>query len=200
MAVNKVIFRGAYDREMNKNFFRYYMLRNSFFMYLLTAVGIFCLFSLLTGAVDPEEDSFQYILMWSITLIGIFFVPFYTFFNIHTQSNRDYKKRKDLIETFEITKEKIQRSVAGAPNKVTLNWVNIAKVVEVNDAFYFFTVNEESFTISKKALVEGTIEGLRVLINTYLKKDKKGSVPYKVKDKEYSKVLKDQKKQAKRNK
>ena len=81
-----------------------------------------------------------------------------------------------------------------------INWVNIGKIVEVNEAFYIFIGNDDAFTVAKSGLQEGAIESTRNLMKTYLKPDNKGRVPLKIKDKEYLQNEKAAKKLAKRNK
>lgn len=197
MAIIKVVIKNPFNKKINKDFYRYYMLRNSFFMYLFSLMGLLCLFMLVSGMVDAEEGSFQYILMWSIALLGVLFVPIYTFINISMASKRDYNKKKDTIEIFEITKEKIQRSIQNVNTKSAVNWMYINKVVEVKDAFYFFTASDEAFTVAKEGIIEGSVETLRQLIITYMAKDNKGRLKFK--SKAYKEMLK-QEKQAKKGK
>lgn len=194
MAALKVIFKNNYDKKVNKNFYRYYMLRNSFIMYFITIFGIVALFMLVTGFFQDDEDTSTNFLMWLIAIIGIIFVPFYTFTNIHTSANRDYKARKDSIEQVELSKEKILRHELTTNEKMVINWVNIQKVIEVKDAFYFFITDTDAFTIAKSGLIQGTLEELRILLETYLKKDKKGRSPYRIKDRETLKAIKNARK------
>lgn len=194
MAALKVIFKNNYDKKVNKNFYRYYMLRNSFIMYFITIFGIVALFMLVTGFFQDDEDTSTNFLMWLIAIIGIIFVPFYTFTNIHTSAKRDYKARKDSIEQVELSKEKILRHELTTNEKMVINWVNIQKVIEVKDAFYFFITDTDAFTIAKSGLIQGTLKELRILLETYLKKDKKGRSPYKIKDRETLKAIKNARK------
>lgn len=194
MAALKVTFKNNYDKTVNRNFYRYYMLRNSFMMYFITIFGIIALFMLVTGFFQDDEETSTNFLMWLIAIIGIVFVPFYTFTNIHTSAKRDYNARKDSIEQVEFSKEKILRHELTTNEKMVINWVNIQKVVEVKDAFYFFITDTDAFTIAKSGLIQGTLEELRILLETYLKKDKKGRAPYKIKDRETLKAIKNARK------
>ena len=114
-------------------------------------------------------------------------------------ARRDYKRRNGQIEVVEFSKEKVSRQEITKGGKMVINWVNISKVVEVNDAFYIFLGNDEAFTVAKSGLTEGTVEQTRNLMKTYLKPDNKGKLPLSIKDKEYLKAQKELKKN-KRNK
>ena len=197
MAMQKNIYRNEFDKKVSLNFFRYYMLRNSFFMYFFTVFGLLALFMLINGAFKNEEKTSTYFLMWTVAIMGIVFVPMYTFFNIRMSARRDYKRRNGTIEVVEISKEKITRMETTKGGKMVINWVNITRVVEVNEAFYIFLGTDEAFTVAKKGLEEGSIELTRNLMKTYLKPDNKGRVPLKIKDKEYLKAEKEAKKLAK---
>lgn len=197
MAIQKNIYKNEFDKKVSLNFFRYYMLRNSFFMYFFTVFGLLALFMLINGAFKNEESTSTYYLMWVVAVMGIVFVPMYTFMNIHMSARRDYKRRGGTIEVVEFTKEKIVRMETTKGGKMVINWVNITKIVEVPDAFYIFIGNDDAFTVAKKGLVEGTIESTRSLMKTYLKPDNKGRIPLKIKDKEYLRQEKEQKKLAK---
>lgn len=197
MAMQKNVYRNEFDKKVSLNFFRYYMLRNSFFMYFFTVFGLLALFMLINGAFKNEEKTSTYFLMWTVAIMGIVFVPMYTFFNIRMSARRDYKRRNGTIEVVEISKEKITRMETTKGGKMVINWVNITKVVEVNEAFYIFLGTDEAFTVAKKGLEEGSIESTRNLMKTYLKADNKGRVPLKIKDKEYLKAEKEAKKLAK---
>ena len=197
MAMQKNVYRNEFDKKVSLNFFRYYMLRNSFFMYFFTVFGLLALFMLINGAFKNEEKTSTYFLMWTVAIMGIVFVPMYTFFNIRMSARRDYKRRNGTIEVVEISKEKITRMETTKGGKMVINWVNITKVVEVNEAFYIFLGTDEAFTVAKKGLEEGSIESTRNLMKTYLKADNNGRVPLKIKDKEYLKAEKEAKKLAK---
>lgn len=190
MAALKVIYKNKYNKKVNGNFYRYYMLRNSMFMYLITIFGIIALFMLVSGFFSSEEDESANFLMWVIAIIGVVFVPFYTFTNIHTSIKKDYNHRKDTIEQVELSKEKILRQELTSNEKMVINWVNVTKVIEVKDAFYFFLSETDAFTVAKEGLTQGTLEETRLLMETYLKKDNKGRIPFKIKDKETLKELK----------
>lgn len=187
MAIQRNIYKNEFDKKVSLNFYRYYMLRNSFFMYFFTVFGLVALFMLLNGSFKQDEGTTTYYLMWTVAMMGIIFVPMYTFLNIRMSARRDYKRRNGTIEVVEITKEKVTRSEITKGGKMVINWVNIAKVVEVNDAFYIFLGSDEAFTIAKAGLEEGSIESTRNLMKTYLKPDNKGRIPLKIKDKEYLK-------------
>ena len=81
-----------------------------------------------------------------------------------------------------------------------MNWMTISSVVETNEAFYFFTTEEEAFIIAKSGLMEGTFESLRHMIYTYMPKNKKGVSEFIIKDKEVKKELKEKKKLEKKAK
>ena len=187
MAIQRNIYKNEFDKKVSLNFYRYYMLRNSFFMYFFTVFGLVALFMLLNGSFKQDEGTTTYYLMWTVAMMGIIFVPMYTFLNIRMSARRDYKRRNGTIEVVEITKEKVTRSEITKGGKMVINWVNIAKVVEVNDAFYIFLGSDEAFIIAKAGLEEGSIESTRNLMKTYLKPDNKGRIPLKIKDKEYLK-------------
>ena len=199
MAAQKCIYKNEFDKKISLGFYRYYMLRNSFFMYFFTVFGLVALFMLVSGGFKNEENTSTYFLMWTIAILGIVFVPTYTFLNIHMSAHRDYKRRNGQIEVVEFSKEKVSRQEITKGGKMVINWVNISKVVEVNEAFYIFLGNDEAFTVSKSGLTEGTVEQTRNLMKTYLKPDNKGKLPLTIKDKEYLKAQKELKKN-KRNK
>ncbi len=199
MAAQKCIYKSEFDKKISLGFYRYYMLRNSFFMYFFTVFGLVALFMLVSGGFKNEENTSTYFLMWTIAILGIVFVPTYTFLNIHMSAHRDYKRRNGQIEVVEFSKEKVSRQEITKGGKMVINWVNISKVVEVNEAFYIFLGNDEAFTVSKSGLTEGTVEQTRNLMKTYLKPDNKGKLPLTIKDKEYLKAQKELKKN-KRNK
>ena len=199
MAIQKVVFKNEFDKKISLGFFRYYMLRNSFFMYFFTVFGLVALFMLVSGGFKKTESDSTYFLMWTIAILGIVFVPTYTFLNIHMSAKRDYKRRNGTIEVVEFTKEKVTRLETTQGGKMIINWVNISKIVEVNNAFYIFLGNDDAFTIAKAGLKEGTIELTRNLMKTYLKADNKGRIPLQIKDKAYLQEQKELKK-AKRNK
>lgn len=200
MAIQKNVYKNEFDKRVSVNFFRYYMLRNSFFMYFFTVFGLLALFMLVSGSFKNDEGTSTYYLMWIVAIMGIVFVPMYTFVNIHMAARRDYKRRGGTIEVVEITKEKITRMETTKGGKMVINWVNISKVVEVNEAFYIFLGQDEAFTVAKKGLQEGSVESTRNLMKTYLKPDNKGRLPLKIKDREYKMEQKALRKEAKRNK
>ena len=154
MATSKVSFRNEFDIKLSRKFYRYFMLRKSYILYFVMAMGALCLVFLVLKAVDYEENKFQFIMYLTITLIGLVFMPFYLFFNIMSSASKDKKKRGGVVEIYEITKEKIQRSIEGVNQKYAINWMTLSSVVETSDAFYFFTSSEEAFIIAKKGLKE----------------------------------------------
>ena len=194
MAAQKCIYKNEFDKKLSVSFYRYYMLRNSFFMYFFTVFGLVALFMLVSGGFKNEENTSTYFLMWTIAILGIVFVPTYTFLNIHMSARRDYKRRNGQIEVVEFSKEKVTRQELTKGGKMVINWVNISKIIEVDNAFYVFLGNDEAFTVGKSGLTEGTVEQTRNLMKTYLKPDNKGNIPLKIKDKLYLKVQKDLKK------
>lgn len=196
MAANKVIYKNAYDKKVSAKFFRYYILKNSVFIYLFTVFGLVALFMLVSGAFDQEKDS-TYFLMWVIAIMGIVFVPTYIFVNIRASVRRDFKRRGTTIEQIEFSKEKITREELTKHGKMVINWVSIANVIENEDAFYIFLSSDEAFTVAKSGLVEGTVEATRELMLKYLKPDQKGRLPIKIKDKEYNAKQRKLKKEAK---
>ena len=197
MAIQKVVYKNAFDKRISTNFFRYYMLRNSFFMYFFTVFGLVALFVLISGGFKNEENTSTYFLMWTVAVLGIVFVPTYTFLNIHMSARRDFKRRNGTVEVVEFSKEKITRLETTKGGKMIINWVNITKVVEVDEAFYIFLGNDEAFTVAKRGLQEGTVEQTRNLMKTYLKADNKGRLPLKIKDKDYLRKQKELKKAGK---
>ena len=74
MAYNKIITKHDYDFKMTKKFNRHYIMTHSIFMYLIFALGLFSLYSLLTGEKPNNDEMFAYYLQWSIAIIGILFV------------------------------------------------------------------------------------------------------------------------------
>ena len=117
-----------------------------------------------------------------------------------TSASKDKKKRGNQIELYEISKEKITRGVEGMSKKYVVNWMTISSVVKTNEAFYFFTTEEEAFIIAKSGLMEGTFESLRHMIYTYMPMNKKGVSEFIIKDKEVKKELKKKKKLEKKAK
>lgn len=200
MATTRVTFRNEYDIKISRKFYRYFNLRRSYLMYFIMAMGALCLVLLLFNTVNIKENQFQFIMFLSIAMIGLVFMPFYTFINIMTSASKDKKKRGNQIELYEISKEKITRGVEGLNKKFVVNWMTISSVVETSEAFYFFTTEEEAFIIAKSGLQEGTFESLRHMIYTYMPKNKKGVVEFIIKDKEVKKELKEKKKLEKKAK
>ena len=200
MALQKNVYKNDFNKKVSLNFYRYYMLRNSFFMYFFTVFGLLALFMLINGAFKNQDEGSTYYLMWIIAVMGIVFVPMYTFLNIHMSAHRDAKRRGGTVEVVEFTKEKVVRMETTKGGKMVINWVNISKIIEVNEAFYIFLSSDEAFTVAKIGLQEGSIESTRNLMKTYLKPDNKGRIPLKIKDTEYKKAEKAKKKAAKENK
>lgn len=197
MAALKVIYKNKYNKKVNSNFYRYYTLKTSFMMYFISIFGIVALFLLVSGFFNGEDDESTNFLMWVVAIIGVIFVPVYTFTSIRSSTKRDYNARKDSIELVELSKEKVLRQEVVTNQKMVINWVNISKVIEVSDAFYFFLSETDAFTVAKEGLEQGTLEETRLLIETYLKKDKKGRTPFKIKDKQVLKELKAKRKAGK---
>ena len=200
MAVQKNVYKNDFNKKVSLNFYRYYMLRNSFFMYFFTVFGLLALFMLLNGAFKNEEETSTYYLMWIVAMMGIIFVPMYTFLNIHMSARRDAKRRSGTTEVVEFTKEKVVRMETTKGGKMVINWVNISKIIEVNEAFYVFLSSDEAFTVAKIGLQEGSVESTRNLMRTYLKPDNKGRIPLKIKDAEYLRNERAKKKAAKEKK
>ena len=200
MAVQKNVYKNDFNKKVSLNFYRYYMLRNSFFMYFFTVFGLLALFMLLNGAFKNEEETSTYYLMWIVAMMGIIFVPMYTFLNIHMSARRDAKRRSGTTEVVEFTKEKVVRMETTKGGKMVINWVNISKIIEVNEAFYIFLSSDEAFTVAKIGLQEGSVESTRNLMRTYLKPDNKGRIPLKIKDAEYLRNERAKKKAAKEKK
>ena len=75
MAAQKCIYKSEFDKKISLGFYRYYMLRNSFFMYFFTVFGLVALFMLVSGGFKNEENTSTYFLMWTIAILGIVFVP-----------------------------------------------------------------------------------------------------------------------------
>lgn len=194
MASNKVVIRYKFDKKLSKKFYIFHILRNSFFMYFVCAMGLLSTYLLLTTDLNSADMNITYYLSWSISVIGIIFIPLYLFLSSTVATSKEAKQRKNNDEIFEFTKEKIVRADNLSPKKLVLNWYNISKVYDTNEAFYFYAQNDAAFIVPKNAFEEGTIEMLRLFINSYLKKDTKGKIPYIIKDKEYRKLLKEQKK------
>ena len=137
MAYNKIITKHDYDFKMTKKFNRHYIMTHSIFMYLIFALGLFSLYSLLTGEKPKNDEMFAYYLQWSIAIIGILFVPIYLLLNVHLITKKDAKSKVGFFEINEFTKERIVKSDNSGEKKIVLNWNLIAKVVEWEDSFYF---------------------------------------------------------------
>lgn len=202
MAANRVVFKNKFNIKVSRAFYRYYTLKHSTFMYFLIVMGLVSVLFISLGMIDTN-NTFQAILIYSIAGVGLIFMPTYTFVSIMSSAQRDKKKRGEQTEIYEITKVKIERHLDGISGKYAINWASIESVVESNIAFFFFTVEQEAFTIPKEGLIEGSLDDLRYLIKTYLPPQKNGKVKFVIKDKEYKKVLKEEKrkqKQAKKEK
>lgn len=193
MAQLKVISKTKFNRKQVNKFNLRYLLTHSFFMYLITALGIYSLLSLILSETVNKEGT-SYIISWSIAIIGVLFVPLYLLFSVVRATNKEEKEKKDVIETFEFTKEKIVKTESNVTEKLVLNWNMIAKIVETNEVFYFHTVNDAAFFISKDTFVEGNIDALRTIINKCLTPKKNGKLPYTVRSKDYKKIYKEQNK------
>ena len=200
MDYNKIITKHDYDFKMTKKFNRHYIMTHSIFMYLIFGLGLFSLYSLLTGEKPKNDEMFAYYLQWSIAIIGILFVPIYLVLNVHLITKKDAKSKVGFYEVNEFTKERIVKNDNSGEKKIVLNWNLIAKVVEWEDSFYFYTTNDAAFIVPKYAFVEGNTEELRALVFKCLEKDKKGNIPFKIKVKEYKEKQKALKKQEKLNK
>ena len=107
MAYNKIITKHDYDFKMTKKFNRHYIMTHSIFMYLIFALGLFSLYSLLTGEKPKNDEMFAYYLQWSIAIIGILFVPIYLLLNVHLITKKDAKSKVGFFEVNEFTKERI---------------------------------------------------------------------------------------------
>ena len=199
MAQTKVVSKNKFNKKMVRKFNTRYILTHSFFMYFISALGIYAFITLLTQK-EVNKESFSYVLCWSLAIIGILFVPLYILFSVTRATKKEEKTNKDVIDTYEVTKEKIVKYDSRDLNKIVLNWNLIAKVVETNDAFYFSTVNDAAFLIPKESIVEGSTETLRALINKCLPMGKNGKVPYTINDKQYKLEQKEIKKKAKEEK
>lgn len=198
MAANKIITTHNYDFKLTKKFNRHYIMTHSVFMYLIFALGLFSLYSLLTGEKPADDKLFSYYLSWSIAVIGILFVPMYLFLNVHLITKKDAKNKVGFVEHNEFTKDRIVKSDNSGEKKIILSWNSIAKVIEKQDVFYFFTTNDAAFLVPKYSFVEGNVTELRALIFKCLPKNTKGKTPFKIKDKEYiaeQKLLKKNQKQ-----
>ena len=197
MAGQKAVFKNPFNFKIQKGFNLYYILTHSIFMYLIFALGIFSLISLLTS--EPAEDatkSTNY-LAWSIAIMGIIFVPLYLFLNSYMVTRRQAKESKGIIDYYEITKERIIKGDNSGAKKITLNWNNIDRVIEKEDVFYFFTTNDAAFIVSKEGAEGESALILRQLVFANLKKKPKGKVPFKIRVKSYKeeqKLLKKAKK------
>lgn len=192
MAQMKVVCKIKFDKKLLMKFNARYILTHSFFMYFISALGIYALITLIVQK-EANKESFAYILCWSLAIIGILFVPLYILFSVYRATKKEEKEHKDDIDTFEITKEKITKTNSAVTDKIVLNWNLISKVVETNETFYFTTVNEAAFQIPKKYIEEGNVDTLRTLLNKCLTPGKNGKLPYYVKDKEYKEYLKSKK-------
>jgi len=200
MAYNKIITKHDYDFKLTKKFNRHYIMTHSIFMYLIFALGLFSLYQLLTGDGLKEGEEFSYYLSWSIAIIGILFVPVYLILNVHLITKKDAKNKTNFYEINEFTKEKIVKNDNSGEKKIVLNWNLIAKVVEYEDVFYFYTTNDAAFLVPKYAFVEGNALELRSMIFKCLQKDNKGKLPYKIHVKEYKEEQKRLKAEQKKNK
>lgn len=189
MAQLKIVSKAKFDKRLVMKFNTRYILTHSFFMYFISLLGIYALITLLTSK-NLNKEEFSYVLSWSIAIIGILFVPLYLFFSVTRATKKEQKDNGDVIDTFEITKEKILKSDSKNTDKIVLNWNLISKVLETKETFYFTTVNDACFQIPKNTIVEGNIESLRTLINKCLTPKKNGKIPFKSKDKEYNNYLK----------
>lgn len=196
MAVNRVIFKNNFDIKVSRGFYRYYTLRHSTFMYFLVLMGLVSVLYITLGQVDMS-NTFQAIVIYSVAAVGIVFMPTYTLASILSSANRDRKKRGGQVEIYEVTKDKIERKVEGVPGRNVCSWGSLESVVEANNAYYFFTNEQEAFTIGKAGLMEGSLDLMRHLIKNHLPADKKGKVRFIIKDREYKKELRENKKQQK---
>ena len=163
-------------------------------MYLIFGLGIFSLYSLLANNSTEELEKTNLYLQWSIAIIGICFVPIYLLLNSYLITKRQAKENKGIIDQYEITKERIVKSDNSSAKKITLNWVNIAKVSENDKAFYFYTTNDAAFIVVKAGEEAESSLILRNLIIQNLKKTPKGKLPFKITDKKYKQEQKELKK------
>lgn len=187
MAVNRIIFKNKFNMKVSRSFYRYYTLKHSMFMYFLMIMGLVSVLFIALGAVDTSNQ-FQTILIYSVAGIGIIFMPTYTFASIMSSASRDRKKRGAQVEVYQISKEKIERHIDGAPGRYVVSWASLESIVETDIAFFFFTLEQEAFTIPKEGLIDGSLDDLRHLIRTYLPPQKNGKVKYVIKDKEQKKL------------
>lgn len=178
MSTNKVVCKSLFNKKMQKKFNTRYLLTHSFFMYLVFALGVYSLVILLTSEPDPEQNKALLYISWSIAIIGILFVPFFLLFNVNSITKKQQKEHMGIIETFEITKDKISKSETNGEKKLVLNWNTIAKVIEYKDVFYFYTTNDAAFLIPKQDIVEGNEEILGALVRKCITPKKNGKIPF----------------------
>ena len=123
MAVNKIKFVSGYNKKTHEDFYLFHLLHKSTFIYILPIISLILLCMVLTE--QTKDNQTLYIIF---IVFGILFLPFYLFYTIKSNVRKDKDKREGLIETVEITKEKIVRSNeknGEATGKETISWYQI---------------------------------------------------------------------------
>lgn len=185
MAQLKVVSKSGFRKDLVKKFNYKYILTHSFFMYFVLALGVYALVMILLSE-EKQNQTF----LWTFVGIGLLFAPLYVIITVLRSTKKEEKVRKDIIDCYELTKEKVVKFDSVDTEKIVLNWNLIARVVERKDSFEFYTINDAAFIIPKDSIIEGDINTVRVLVNKCLLPNKKGKIPFIVKDKEYKKEIK----------
>lgn len=175
MAKKRILARVKYNVKAHKDFYLFHLTHKSSFIYLMPILMLFMLLLMMNNG--GGLGTFIGFIIFTALLMGS-----YLFFSVNMNVKRDYKERKNTVETIEITKDNITR-VEERDGVVTgrdiIGWYQIMNAYEVKKYFYIYTSNDRGFIIQKNEFIEGTSEQMRDYLQKYLKPSPKGKIPFK---------------------
>lgn len=174
--MDKVIAVSKYDKLAHKAFYKFHMLRKSKSTIFIYAVCLMMIGLAISNTIK-DPDPANLVFSWSLASFTILLAPTLIFWKVSSIVNQEADKRRDVIETIEVNKIRIERR--SDKGRIIYNWSNIESIYEQKDYIFIYVSEKSGMLLIKKDIVEGTVEDLRKLAFKYMNKNKKGKVKYK---------------------
>lgn len=174
--MDKVIAISKYDKLAHKAFYKFHMLRKSKSTYFIYAVCLMMIGLAVSNTVkDPNLTNIAF--SWSLASFTVLLAPMLIFWKVNSIVNQEADKRKDVIETIEINKIRIERR--SEKGRMIYNWSEIESIYEQKEYIFIYVSEKSGMLLVKKDITEGTVEDIQKLAFKYMNKNKKGKVKYK---------------------
>ncbi|MDD3381995.1 MAG: YcxB family protein [Bacilli bacterium] len=174
--MDKLIAVSTYDKKAHKAFYKFHMLKKSKSTYFIYAVCLMMVGLAVSNTIEaPNITNITF--SWTLAAFTILLAPTLIFWKVNSIVNQEADQRKDLVETIEINKVRIERK--SEKGRIIYNWSDIESIYEQEEYIFIYVGEKTGMLVIKKDIKEGSVEDLEKLALKYMNKNKKGKVKYK---------------------